>query len=148
MDSKKKYEQMVEDGEIIPTYAKELYELSKLPPPIPRPIKKIKLINAGEGTIGTSFHDITIKATANELMMLAEDHSVDYWDNSGNIYEKSQYDFDFKTPEEVVFTVYDWKEYREFGIHETLIWHIGGKTEKATRIGLKILKEQLKNIRK
>ena len=37
MDSKKKYEQMVEDGDIVPTYARELYELSKLPPPKPRP---------------------------------------------------------------------------------------------------------------
>ena len=38
MDSKKKYEQMVEDGDIVPTYARELYELSKLPPPKPRPL--------------------------------------------------------------------------------------------------------------
>jgi len=38
MDSKKKYKQMVEDGDIIPTYARELYELSKLPPPKPRPL--------------------------------------------------------------------------------------------------------------
>ena len=37
MDSKKKYEEMVEDGDIIPTYAKELYEISKIPPPMPRP---------------------------------------------------------------------------------------------------------------
>ena len=47
MDSKKKYEQMVEDGDIVPTYARELYELSKLPPPMPRPkgVEKDKYIN-------------------------------------------------------------------------------------------------------
>ena len=37
MDSKKKYEEMVEDGEIISNTARELYQLSKLPPPMPRP---------------------------------------------------------------------------------------------------------------
>lgn len=106
-----------------------------------------KLKNAHRESLGTSFHGITIKATANELMILAENNGCDYTDNSGDTYEKSQYDFDFKTPEGVVFTVYDWKEYREFDVHEILRWHIGGKTENATRIGLKELRKQLEYVR-
>ena len=45
MESKKKYEQMVEDGDIVPTYARELYELSKLPPPKPRPVGTMMIPN-------------------------------------------------------------------------------------------------------
>jgi hypothetical protein len=106
-----------------------------------------KLKNAGKKTNGTSYHGITIKASANELMILAENNGCEYADNSGDVNEKSQYDFDFETPEGVVFTVYDWKEYREFDVHELLRWHIGGNTEKATRVGLKELRKQLEYVR-
>ena len=106
-----------------------------------------KLKTADKETDGTSYHGITIKATANELMILAENNGCEYIDNAGDVYEKSQYDFGFITPEGVVFTVYDWKEYRQFSVHEILRWHIGGHTEMASRVGLKELRKQLEYVR-
>ena len=97
---------------------------------------------------GTWFHDETFVATANELKAIADNNNCEYWDNYGAINDKSQFDFNFETEEGVVFTVYDWKEYRHYELDEMLFWHIGGYTKADTQTGLKELEENLKDVRR
>ena len=106
-----------------------------------------KLKNIKEGGNGTWFHDVTIEATANEMKAIAKNNNCKYWDNYGAINDKSQFDFNFETEEGVVFTVYDWKEYRHYDLDDTLFWHIGGYTKAATQAGSKELLTHLKDIR-
>ena len=106
-----------------------------------------KLKNIKEGGNGTWFHDVTIEATANEMKAIAKNNNCKYWDNYGAINDKSQFDFEFETEEGVVFTVYDWKEYRHYDLDDTLFWHIGGYTKAATQAGSKELLTHLKDIR-
>ncbi len=97
---------------------------------------------------GTWFPDVHFEATANEMKAIAENNNCEYWDNYGAISDKSQFDFNFETEEGVVFTVYDWKEYRHYDLDEILFWHIGGYTKADTRTGLKELEEHLKDVRR
>jgi len=68
---------------------------------------------------GTSFHGDTITATYNELVD-ALGGKPQYTNG-----DKSNYDWTCETEDGTVFTVYDWKEYRNFGDDEKIEWHIG-----------------------
>ena len=103
-----------------------------------------KLKNANSN--GTWFHDVTFQATGNEMNAIAKNNNCEYWDNYGACGDKSQFDFNFETEEGVIFTVYDWKEYRHYDLDEILFWHIGGYTKAATIAGLKELKKHLKEL--
>ena len=75
---------------------------------------------------GTSFHDSTIRASINQL--------------NDNLWKGEFYGFggkvswewvgELKTGE--VFTIYDWKEYRELNKEEVVNWHIGGFNRNVT----------------
>ena len=106
-----------------------------------------KLKNAGNKTNRSSFHDVTIRATANEMKAIAADNNCEYWDDYGACSDKSQFDFNFETEEGIVFTVYDWKEYRHYDLDEILFWHIGGHTKAATIAGLKELRKHLAHVK-
>ena len=69
---------------------------------------------------GTSFHGITINATYNELVK-----AIGKPQYTSTPDDKSQYDWVCETENGTVFTVYDWKEYRNFGDDEKIEWHIG-----------------------
>jgi hypothetical protein len=70
---------------------------------------------------GTSFHDVTIKTSANKLIsVLGEPHWVN---NTGE--DKVNFEFIFETDEGDVFTIYDWKHYRKLDLDEVIEWHIG-----------------------
>jgi hypothetical protein len=70
---------------------------------------------------GTSFHDVTIKTSANKLIsVLGEPHWVN---NTGE--DKVNFEFIFETDEGDVFTIYDWKHYRKLDLDEIIEWHIG-----------------------
>jgi hypothetical protein len=70
---------------------------------------------------GTSFHGDTIVATFNELVEV-----IGYPQAANNNGEdKTNYDWVCETDEGVVFTIYDWKEYRPIDDDEKIEWHIG-----------------------
>ena len=70
---------------------------------------------------GTSFHDVTIKASVNQLINgSGEPHWVN---NTGE--DKVNFEFIFETEEGDVFTIYDWKHYRSLDLDEIIEWHIG-----------------------
>lgn len=70
---------------------------------------------------GTSFHNVTIKATVNELMeVLGEPSDMN---NSGQ--DKVNVEWECETENGKVFTIYDWKEYRPIGYDELIEFHIG-----------------------
>jgi len=86
---------------------------------------------------GTSFHKTTILATVNQLSKIFGVPTM------GGIEDKVTHEWEMETDEGDVFTVYDWKEYREFGDDEQIEWHIGGKsvaiTERAKQEILNVL---------
>ncbi len=78
-----------------------------------------KLTNSN--TDGASFFNVTFEATVNQLIStLGEPHWV-Y--NTGE--EKVNFEWSMETDEGNVFSIYDWKEYRELDLNEQIEWHIG-----------------------
>ena len=72
-------------------------------------------------TNGTSFHDVTIKASVNQLINAFGE--PDYDGNTGD--DKVNFEWEMETEEGEVFTIYDWKEYRMIDVNEEIEWHIG-----------------------
>ncbi len=71
---------------------------------------------------GTSFYQTVIKATIEELTKVLGEPET------GGIEDKVTHEWTAETEDGDVFTVYDWKEYREFEPGEKIEWHIGGKS--------------------
>lgn len=71
---------------------------------------------------GTSFHDVTITTTINELTRLLGEPT--YEDNSGE--DKVNVEWICETEKGEVVTIYDWKEYRSIGKDEEIEFHLGG----------------------
>ena len=90
---------------------------------------------------GTCFIFHTIRASVNQLIKaLGNPHYT------GTEDEKTQYEWDFRiTKENSVFTIYDWKEYREYSRDEIIEWHIGGFPSKCNlgHTDMKKVKEEL-----
>ena len=86
---------------------------------------------------GTSFHRTTINATVNQLSEICGEPEM------GGIEDKVTHNWTMETDEGEVFTIYDWKEYRDFDNDENIEWHIGGKsaaiTERAKQELLNVL---------
>jgi hypothetical protein len=80
---------------------------------------------------GTSFHDHTFTATVEDLRNVLGQPKFE--SNDGQ--DKCNFDWIMETEDGTVFTVYDWKEYRQLAEDEVIEWHIGGRsgadTEKA-----------------
>jgi hypothetical protein len=74
--------------------------------------------------LGTSFHNVEIKATPRRLMELFPDSFTD--NNDGE--NKVNFNFVLETNNGKVFTIYDYKEYRRLDLDEIVDWHIGAKT--------------------
>jgi hypothetical protein len=91
-----------------------------------------------QSTSGTSFHDSTITASLNQLKTICGEPQ-----SYGDPNDKVQYDWDMETEDGTPFTIYDWKEYRRFGAHEMIEWHIGGFTGSDTRKAEDELQEAL-----
>ena len=87
---------------------------------------------------GTSFHGATISATLADLHVILGAPS-----NTGDSNDKVQNEWDLELEDGTVFTVYDWKEYRNYLDKETIEWHIGGKCEKDTFVAQDTLVEAL-----
>jgi len=84
---------------------------------------------------GTSFHGQTVFTTPQKLIDLADLIGADYYQgNSGE--DKTNFDFDFSTDDDIYFTVYDWKEYRVLDPHEIVEFHIGAASDLDAREAL------------
>ena len=70
----------------------------------------------------TSFHDVTIKTTVNNLVKALGEPQ--YFDNMGD--DKVNVEWVCETKDEDVVTIYDWKEYREIDPDEEIEFHLGG----------------------
>ena len=88
--------------------------------------------------VSSSFYNETILATTSELIKVLGEPAYGRCDFD----EKVQYDWEMETDDGQYFTVYDWKEYREFGMDEVIRWHIGGIDLNGTKRGkIELLKE-------
>ena len=73
-------------------------------------------------TSGTSFHGVTLTVTPQKLIdVLGE---PDFFDNDGQ--DKVNMEYNLETEDGIVFTIYDWKEYRPLQMDEKIEFHIGG----------------------
>jgi hypothetical protein len=71
---------------------------------------------------GTSFHDVTIKTSVNELTRVLGEPT--YQTNDGE--DKVNFEWVCETIDGDVVTIYDWKEYRSIDENEEIEFHLGG----------------------
>lgn len=90
-------------------------------------------------TAGTSFHNITVTTTVNKLIQAIGE--PDYEDNLGD--DKVNFEWECGLDTGEVFTIYDWKEYREIDRDESIEFHIGSNTSAISRQALRELNEKL-----
>lgn len=92
---------------------------------------------------GTSFHMSTVSATVNELKQVLGE--VRY---TGDFDDKVQNEWLMELKNGDVFSVYDWKEYKQYSNDDVIEWHIGGHdrtiTERAKQQLIKLLNEKTK----
>jgi hypothetical protein len=79
---------------------------------------------------GTSFHNYTVTTTIDKLTELFGEAMEIFTD----IDDKVQYEWVLETSEGTVFTIYDWKEYRELSMFETIEFHIGSHSPRESHI--------------
>lgn len=72
-------------------------------------------------TDGTSFQNVTFKASVNQLINVFGEPTIQ--DNTGE--DKTNFEWDMETDNGDVFSIYDWKEYRKLDLNEQIEWHIG-----------------------
>lgn len=78
---------------------------------------------------GSSFFDSEIKASVNELKKILGEPD----DASNDGFDKVNFEWGRKLDDGTLFSVYDWKEYRELDLDEPIMWHIGGFSVDQTR---------------
>jgi hypothetical protein len=81
-----------------------------------------------KSTENTSFHDITIFASVQDLIRSFGEPS--FQDNMGD--DKVNFEWEMETDDGDVFTIYDWKEYRRLNKIEVINWHIGSHSKKVS----------------
>jgi hypothetical protein len=86
-------------------------------------------------TSGTSFHQVTINTTVNELTRVLGE--PDYKGNDGE--DKINFEWECETEDGDVITIYDWKNYRSIGLDEVIEFHLGGRSQIITFKGKKDL---------
>jgi hypothetical protein len=77
---------------------------------------------------GTSFHNVTIKTTINELVRVLGGPT--YLGNDGE--DKVNIEWVCETENGDVVTIYDWKEYRVLELDEVIEFHLGGHSKMHT----------------
>jgi hypothetical protein len=98
----------------------------------------MKKLKHSELVNGTSFHDVTIITSINQLTNLLGEPSIE--DNSGEY--KVNVEWEVITEEGTVGTIYDWKEYRRLDRDDIVEFHIGGFNKSDTLI----VKDKLKQL--
>ena len=84
---------------------------------------------------GTSFHDVVIKTSVNELVRVLGEPTIQ--DNTGE--DKVNVEWVCENEFGDVVTIYDWKEYRPIELDEEIEFHLGGHSENITLMGLEEL---------
>jgi hypothetical protein len=84
-------------------------------------------------TDNTSFHEVTFRASVNQIISAFGKPTIQ--DNTGE--DKVNFKWDMETSEGDVFTIYDWKEYRELGFDQKVEWHIGAEDQLTSIIAKK-----------
>ena len=91
---------------------------------------------------GTSFHNHTFTATVDDLRNVLGQPKFE--SNDGE--DKNNFDWIMETEDGEVFTVYDWKEYRQLDENEDIEWHIGGRSGLTTGKALSEITKALDSI--
>jgi hypothetical protein len=91
---------------------------------------------------GTSFHDHTFSATVGDLRKALGEPYCEQ--NDGE--DKVNFEWIMETEDGTVFTVYDWKEYRQLDENEDIEWHIGGRSGLTTGKALSEITKALDSI--
>ena len=91
---------------------------------------------------GTSFHNHTFTATVDDLRNVLGQPQFE--SNDGE--DKNNFDWIMETEDGEVFTVYDWKEYRQLDENEDIEWHIGGRSGLTTGKALSEITKALDSI--
>jgi hypothetical protein len=93
----------------------------------------------------SSFHDITIKTKPERLIRLCAKYNINFMmQNDGE--DKTNFDFEFETPEGLYFTVYDWKEYKKLKLNRSYKFHIGAEDLLDSIDAYDILVDELNNL--
>ena len=79
---------------------------------------------------GSSFHNIIIKTTVNELIRVLGEPTHTHPQNTG--YDKVNFEWICERENGDIVTIYDWKEYRMIDINEEIIFHFGGHNQLST----------------
>jgi len=104
----------------------------------------IKKVNSSKVN-GTSFWGGTILCTKKELV----ENFGNPQSSTDDTWEKVQNNWYLETTQGIVFTIYDWKEYREYQDDEIIEWHVGSFTKDDTlQALLEIYKETRLNVKK
>ena len=90
---------------------------------------------------GTSYYGHTVSCTPNELIKLLGNPQYD--DNQG--YDKVNLNWICELSDGRIFTIYDWKEYKQLDMNTQVHWHIGGHDENVTLEAKTELEHALKN---
>jgi hypothetical protein len=97
--------------------------------------------STNSSTNGTSFYNVTFKATVNQLINAFGEQA--YECNTGE--DKVNFEWDMETSEGDVFTIYDWKEYRMIDANEQIEWHIGAFSKLSSITAKEEILKALKN---
>ena len=97
--------------------------------------------STNSSTNGTSFHDVTIRASVQQLTNAFGDPA--YECNTGE--DKVNFEWDMETEEGDIFTIYDWKEYRMVDKNEQIEWHIGSFSKLDSITAKEEISKSLKN---
>lgn len=85
----------------------------------------------------TSFFDVVLNTTVNKII---EKFGKPLYESNG-AGDKVNFEWQGETESGDVFTIYDWKEYRELDLDETVSFHIGGFSLETTKMAKKELQE-------
>ena len=88
---------------------------------------------------GTSFHNVTVQCTPQQLIDLLG--PAQWGGNDGS--DKTNFDWVCETDKGILFTIYDWKYYRPLDLNEQVVFHIGGRSWMQTYEAGKLLNSAL-----
>ena len=98
-----------------------------------------------DATRGTSFHDTTIQCSVEQMKAVLGE--PDFYDNDGA--DKVNFEWMREVNingRAIIFTVYDYKEYRELSLTEKVEWHVGGFNQRDTNAAAHAILENFKEL--
>jgi hypothetical protein len=86
-----------------------------------------KLTSNPRRTLGIAFYGHTLYCSYNDLVEILGEPQ---YNNNTSRRDNTNYEWECITDaEDVIFTIYDWKEYRQISKDEKIEWHIGAHTD-------------------